>query len=98
MFRFMEYKNNTCSKHTDEETSERARISTRNYYYKNIENERTTTIILSQQAYRLNDTYFVDYHFLITIFMSRLNIIQHILYKDTSTKSIILPPTKGDTS
>ena len=36
-----------CSKYTDEEKAERARISTINYYYKNIEKERTKTFRLS---------------------------------------------------
>ena len=34
------------SKYTDEEKSERARISTRNYYYRNIEKERERTLLI----------------------------------------------------
>ena len=46
MFRFMKDQNNQCSKYTDEEQAERARISTINLYYIETENENeqiTTT-------------------------------------------------------
>ena len=47
------------------------------------------------QKYRLNN-YSLDYHLWITIVIFRLSIRQHILYKETSAKSIILRPTKSD--
>ena len=34
------------SKYTDEEKAERARISTNNYYYRNIEKERERTLLI----------------------------------------------------
>ena len=34
------------SKYTDEEKAERARISTRNYYYRNIEKERERHLLI----------------------------------------------------
>ena len=45
-----------CSKYTDEEKAERARTSTRNYYYKNIEKEgeRTRVDYHNKKKYRLN--------------------------------------------
>ena len=62
MFRFMKDQKK-CSKYTDEEKAERARISTINYHYIDIEKERKRKRVdYHSNKYRLNNFPF-GYHF-----------------------------------